>query len=1263
MKSLATTIASLVLMTNIAWSEPSVRLLSERHRTEWNWIEYRISVSNTTSAPIQNPEVRYFAENTWIQYCNNPQHAAQCASIGNPAEATDSLLKVDVDYASRLNPVHKTVSLAGKVTAVKLKFTGALNPGKTLKVNFRIHKNDWSTWSAANDWSYQKNSGVSEPNYFFAVYDSDGNILWGDDPLTGKTNSDVEVWHDRGGNSVVAQYDGNASEVQKAGRFWMLKEVPMNGKETDLLGQAGVTRLSSSAWGEKTLILMKSNANVKKRKLDSLVYGFYNSFSVDDTTRLKVEFKPEDWTERQTVCDPSGSCHEEISTLQSIRMSNRCWDDVSMDSCKRIVDECGGTNTAIDNYVVVSKNTRETISCLENNRNIHSLNVVRNEFVQNDVGRSAINIENLQVNEWSRWNINFTGFNDNVETSWLRDAAGKPLKYTGENIVVGVYDTGIYYDHDGMNEWEDGEPVPRRAYGDKDPVENGTKGNDDDYFHATHVAGIIGGNGNGSTNHMYRGVAPKVKFYSDELTVSNQRGHVVNHSHTGGYDINTEREIFKNWKDNEDSKPKTFVVAAGNYALGDYRVDEDGIAKKCNYGKGFHSISFDTKNGIVVGNYASLTKIPNTNSSLGPTWDGRIKPDVMAPGSGFQGSFDANNKFEVYLDEITFERLGLTYKFGEMSHANGGKISGCTVPQSVLTSDKYKNDMANASDENKVYLNWLLCNYVREQAYSDMDFVQDNKSLNDNVLHITNRFSWLGETYVNWDFRTFRNTPFDVRKNDRIKIRMRLSANTRSVFKMMKGNLYLADGNDFYYPKDSHNHVDFEWNLGDGGDGYFETIVTWTEDDISSNYLRIGFNHDYGVFSSVPCERHNVGKCYKEASGTSMAAPYVAGIAALMNQAYMEKTGDNTYTKSLRNSTSKAILIHTADDMVDDVGFVRTKIFDVEASSYNVQTSSGLSVPFAYGKGPDFVTGWGGVNAEKALNMFNSYNSYTKKFRKFNEFEVLNGKEQRWIVNVNRNMERLRLTLAWDDAPGSVSGENTTKKLQNDLDMYLISPSGKYHFPWRLAPLSTEHIDSKGEKTDVCSNGTENITMEDAVRPAVRECGNGSVLYYSCFDHLNNVEVVDVDYPEMGKWVVVVKGRTVREGNGVKDENAQVASIASDLPLEDNPGNIGCEIEHPYQPQSSLTCTYDFGNSLTNFVTFSNRTFVGAGDYIQLLDDKNNVIGTYTGSQLAGTRLKVDSRKLTVRLESDNDKSSVGYGFSIDKIEMIPYSMLFGISH
>ena len=1246
MKSLATTIASLVLMTNIAWSEPSVRLLSERHRTEWNWIEYRISVTNTTSAPIQNPEVRYFAENTWIQYCDNPQHAAQCASIGNPAEATDSLLKVDVDYASRLTPVHKTVSSAGKVTAVNLKFTGALNPGKTLKVNFRIHKKDWSTWSAANDWSYQKSSGVSEPNYFFAVYDSDGNILWGDDPLTGKTNSDVEVWHDRGGNSVVAKYDGNASEVQKAGRFWMLKDVPMNKKETDLLGQAGVTRLSASAWNGKTLILLKSNSNVKKKKLDSLVYGFYNSFSVDDTTRLKTDIQAGDWIEKVRVCAPLDSCHTEMVPVTSIRMATRCWNDVATNDCRVVVESCGGSEVGIDNHVVISKNTKQTIACLEGKKNVQKLTVLRQGFLNNDVGRQAVNVENLQL---TRWGVNFTGFHGNVTDSWLHGCA-----YTGENIDVGIYDTGIFYNHDGMNEWIKGVKTARRAYLDANEVENGgTHINEDDYFHATHVAGIVGGNGNGnkSPNYMYRGVAPKVKFYSQSMKTNDQRGHVVNHSHSHGleikrdgnsfavpyYDQNVEEPIFENWINNSnDKRPKTYVVAAGNAG------NEDG----------FHSIGFDTKNGIIVGNYAAKTKIPNIHSSMGPTWDGRIKPDLMAPGSGLQHSFDPSNPFVVYLDKISFERSGVTYKtynLGSNTNIKGGEISNCSIPGSVLSSKEYKDHIKGMKAEQIEEVNKAFCNYVREGYYTSIDFDDYDKTVkitNENPVHVG--------LYVTWDYRTFQTMRFDVQKDDRIKIRMRLPTEVRAFFPFLKGSIYLADGDDFYFPEPSHKHVDFVWNLGDNGDEYYETSVPWTEDNILSKYLRIAFSYDYGLFSSVPCDRKG-GTCYKDAEGTSMAAPYVAGIAALMNQAYMEKIGDNTHTKSLRNSTSKAILIHTADDMIDDVGFARSVQSDVLAA-----TGGKTSVRVTYGKGPDFVTGWGGVNAAKALEMFNFYNSYTEKFDRFREFDVKVGdaKDKRFSVNVENGRERLRLTLAWDDP----YGVDPKKRLVNDLDMYLISPTGKYYFPWRLEPLSTECVNSNMQfDGGECLDNKEKITVAEVRRHAVRECDKGNILDESCFDDRNNVEVVDVDYPEKGRWLVVVRTAKVREGVDSKIGKVQTVSIASDLMIEDY--DIGCEISHPYVPQSTVVCTYDFGNSLANFVTFSNQTFVDAGDYIQLLDDKNNIIGTYTGSQLAGVRMKVESSMLKVLLDSDNDKSSVGYGFSIDKIEMIPYSMLFGVSH
>jgi len=293
--------------------------------------------------------------------------------------------------------------------------------------------------------------------------------------------------------------------------------------------------------------------------------------------------------------------------------------------------------------------------------------------------------------------------------------------------------------------------------------------------------------------------------------------------------------------------------------------------------------------------------------------------------------------------------------------------------------------------------------------------------------------------------------------------------------------------------------------------------------------------------------------------------------------------------------------------------------------------------------------------------MFDEYNSEKKEFERFKEFEIAN-EEKKWTVNVDDYRNRLRVSLAWDDAPGNkdIEGQKkTTKKLQNDLDLYLISPSGEYYYPWRLKPLSTEHINSDGIVQDKCTDGLENISEAEARRPAER-CVSGTELDYDCFDRLNNVEVVDVDFPERGTWVVVVRTHILREGNGEENKNAQVASIASDLILEDNYGNIGCDIAHPYGQQSHLTCVYEFGNNLANYVTFSNETFVELGDTIYLYDANDNVIGSYTGNQLAGRRLKIESEKLKVILDSDND-DNVDFGFKVDRIELIPYTMFFDI--
>ncbi|MFA6834942.1 MAG: hypothetical protein WCR04_00895, partial [Fibrobacteraceae bacterium] len=193
-----------------------MNLSSERYRTEWNWVEYRISLTNKSGIPILNPEVRYFAENSLIQYCEDREDDVNCTAVRYGDYAKDSLLTATVDYSSPLFTVTPSVFSNGKWTVIKLNVSGLLYPGRTAEINFRVYKKDWTRWDSGRDWSYQKNAGVVGPNYFMSVYDASRNLLWGNDPTNGKRTADVVLWSDRGGNSVIAAFDGDSSATVPA---------------------------------------------------------------------------------------------------------------------------------------------------------------------------------------------------------------------------------------------------------------------------------------------------------------------------------------------------------------------------------------------------------------------------------------------------------------------------------------------------------------------------------------------------------------------------------------------------------------------------------------------------------------------------------------------------------------------------------------------------------------------------------------------------------------------------------------------------------------------------------------------------------------------------------------------------------------------------------------------------------------------------------------------------------------------------------------
>ena len=418
----------------------------------------------------------------------------------------------------------------------------------------------------------------------------------------------------------------------------------------------------------------------------------------------------------------------------------------------------------------------------------------------------------------------------------------------------------------------------------------------------------------------------------------------------------------------------------------------------------------------------------------------------------------------------------------------------------------------------------------------------------------------------------------------------------------------------------------------------------------------------YRIVSTIPFKEGEVIKCcYDERDGTSMAAPFVSGVAALMYQKFRKQTGVPLDAYSMRNSTVKALLIHSAIDLQ---GFGKENADIANLKDFAKNTP--------YTAGPDFATGWGRIDAKEALGLMDGYNVQSKKFKKFREFYLSEqgsneenseyAGERRWAVFVTSPQKRIRATLVWDDAPGDPDIDMyMEKKLVNDLDLYMESPSGRFYYPWRLEKLPRRSMKADGSEMDndklAERIGLENITFDDARKPADRKCKDKEstvTLDEDCFDRLNNVEVVDVDNPELGVWYIVAKGRDVKTGNS-SDGKAQLASVVSDLELVDM---LYDDTKHPYAPNAKMGKFMDLGDGyLEHLVTFGPETSLGSGDHIYLYDGWNQLIGDFTGNSLANRQVPVSTRYLKIILDSDDDDSQ-GWGYSITNVEHIPYGVL-----
>lgn len=223
--------------------------------------------------------------------------------------------------------------------------------------------------------------------------------------------------------------------------------------------------------------------------------------------------------------------------------------------------------------------------------------------------------------------------------------------------------------------------------------------------------------------------------------------------------------------------------------------------------------------------------------------------------------------------------------------------------------------------------------------------------------------------------------------------------------------------------------------------------------------------------------------CYSIEYGTSISAPVVSGVAALIHQIFAEDYGYDLSTDPPLPSTVKAILLQTATDLIHD------------APTGLWWNNPDTQTEILYHEGPDYVTGYGQVNAASAVALTREENFVTDEIASMdlNETDV-------YTFTVPHGTDKIQFTLVWDDEPAASLLDNYARTLVNDLELRLRSPSNAVFEPWVLPDLPPAAILGDPDPIDPLQVG-----------PAVK----GE-------DHRNNVEQVTVMAPEPGLWQVEV---------------------------------------------------------------------------------------------------------------------------------------------
>jgi hypothetical protein len=269
-----------------------------------------------------------------------------------------------------------------------------------------------------------------------------------------------------------------------------------------------------------------------------------------------------------------------------------------------------------------------------------------------------------------------------------------PFSFTGAGVTVAVADSGLHYgDADEMHPDLAGRTPAFIAYGLPDAS--------DEHAHGTHVAGIIAGSGALGTmdeaGYLYGlGVAPGASIVTqrifdgaggytftdptntfESLTRDAVRAGAVIGNNSWGDDTQGRYDVSAHEFDalvrDADSladgdQPYILEFSAGNAGPGPQTIGSPAVAKNVIASGASQNDRFD----FFI--YAEGSETMADFSSRGPCEDGRIKPDVVAP-----GTWIASLRSPVGNDENSWADIDFDYLYMGGTSQSGPQVSGAAA--------------------------------------------------------------------------------------------------------------------------------------------------------------------------------------------------------------------------------------------------------------------------------------------------------------------------------------------------------------------------------------------------------------------------------------------------------------------------------------------------------------------------------------------------------------------------------------------------------